>query len=306
MRSRLLLLAVAGALVFAAGCENPASPDAATINGTGISRDALYDKAAAYASVPEDPFGLGTGTEGAYSSASLANLLSDELIGVIVDDAAERYGIEADPGLIDQFLASDLGSYRGLPEDELQEFARLQALGQQLVEYTDANEWWTDEEAERYAELVAEDEPLACTRHILVETEAEADDILDQLEDGADFAELAAASIDTASAATGGDLGCNPQGAFVAEFEAAVAEAGAGEVIGPIETEFGFHVILVDQPYAVPTIQTAGGDGWVRFVLGTADVDVDPRFGTWDAAGFAVVPPEGAQTPAPEDPTVVQ
>lgn len=90
-------------------------------------------------------------------------------------------------------------------------------------------------------------EAQACARHILVESAALADELALELAEGADFAELARDySIDGGSAARGGDLGCFPRGVMVAPFEAAAFEGALG-VVAPVETQFGFHLVL---PYA--------------------------------------------------------
>lgn len=143
-----------------------------------------------------------------------------------------------------------------------------------------------------------------CSRHILVATEAEADDVLAELADGTDFAELAQQrSTDPGSGAAGGDLGCQAQGTFVPEFEAALADAGEGEVVGPVETQFGFHVIqrlagADPDPGAVieaglPTAFPGEGEfqAWFDDQLHFDDVDVDPRYGTWDPVAVQVLPP---------------
>ena len=84
--------------------------------------------------------------------------------------------------------------------------------------------------------------------HILVATKEEADAIKAELDGGADFAELAKAkSTDTGSGANGGDLGWFGLGMMVKPFEDAVVAAKVGEVTGPIQSEFGFHLILVKE-----------------------------------------------------------
>lgn len=68
------------------------------------------------------------------------------------------------------------------------------------------------------------------------------------LENGADFAELAAAkSEDPGSKARGGDLGTFGRGEMVPEFEAAAFAAPVGKVVGPVRTSFGWHLIRVDE-----------------------------------------------------------
>ena len=84
--------------------------------------------------------------------------------------------------------------------------------------------------------------------HILVATEEEAVKLKADLAGGADFAELAKAnSTDTGSGANGGDLGWFGLGAMVKPFEDAVVAAKVGEVAGPVQSDFGFHLILVKE-----------------------------------------------------------
>jgi peptidyl-prolyl cis-trans isomerase C len=93
--------------------------------------------------------------------------------------------------------------------------------------------------------------------HILVATKEEADKLKADLSGGADFAELAKAnSTDTGSGANGGDLGWFGLGMMVKPFEDAVVAAKVGEVTGPVESEFGWHLILVKETRAAanPTL----------------------------------------------------
>ncbi len=84
--------------------------------------------------------------------------------------------------------------------------------------------------------------------HILVATQEEADAIKTELAGGADFAEVAKTkSTDTGSGANGGDLGWFGLGMMVKPFEDAVIAAKVGEVAGPIQTDFGWHLILVKE-----------------------------------------------------------
>lgn len=93
--------------------------------------------------------------------------------------------------------------------------------------------------------------------HILVETAEEAEAIKAELAAGGDFAEIAKAkSTDTGSGAQGGDLGWFGLGMMVQPFEDAVVAAKVGEVAGPVQSEFGYHLILVKEtrPAAQPTL----------------------------------------------------
>jgi parvulin-like peptidyl-prolyl isomerase len=89
-----------------------------------------------------------------------------------------------------------------------------------------------------------------CIRHILFNPDQRerAEDVKGRLEDGGNFEELAREfSQDPGSAEEGGSLGCVPQGQFVPEFDEAAFGAETGEVVGPVETEFGFHLIEVTE-----------------------------------------------------------
>jgi peptidyl-prolyl cis-trans isomerase C len=84
--------------------------------------------------------------------------------------------------------------------------------------------------------------------HILVEGEDRAKELLAELNGGADFAALAKTnSTDTGSGANGGDLGWFGMGAMVKPFEDAVIAAEMGKVVGPVKSDFGWHLILVKE-----------------------------------------------------------
>ena len=81
-------------------------------------------------------------------------------------------------------------------------------------------------------------------RHILVETEEEANSILQQLQEGTvDFAELAKEKSTDPSASNGGDLGFFYRGQMVKEFEDAAFSLEPGEISGVVKTDFGYHII---------------------------------------------------------------
>ena len=83
--------------------------------------------------------------------------------------------------------------------------------------------------------------------HILVETEEEAQAIKAELDEGADFAELAKEKSTGPSGPGGGDLGWFGLGAMVPEFEAAIVTLEPGQVSDPVKTQFGWHVISLNE-----------------------------------------------------------
>jgi peptidyl-prolyl cis-trans isomerase C len=84
-------------------------------------------------------------------------------------------------------------------------------------------------------------------RHILVETEDQAKKVEDELKKGADFAELAKKESKDPGASDGGDLGFFTKDQMVPEFSAAAFALEPGKISDPVKTQFGWHVIKVEE-----------------------------------------------------------
>lgn len=105
--------------------------------------------------------------------------------------------------------------------------------------------------------------------HILVETEEEAEALIAELGEGADFAELAQERSIGPSGPNGGELGWFTAGMMVPTFEEAVFALSVGEVSAPVETQFGWHVILLNdtrdqEPPALEEVRAELEDGLRR------------------------------------------
>jgi peptidyl-prolyl cis-trans isomerase C len=101
------------------------------------------------------------------------------------------------------------------------------------------------------ADLPSEDEVKAS--HILLETEDEAKAVIAEIKGGADFVEVAKAKSTGPSAANGGDLGYFTKGRMVPEFSEAAFAMKVGEVGDePVKTQFGWHVIKVEERRKAP------------------------------------------------------
>ncbi len=88
--------------------------------------------------------------------------------------------------------------------------------------------------------------PSASARHILVKTEEQANDLKQQIADGADFGELAKEHSSCPSGSSGGDLGTFEKGAMVPEFDEVVfSDFPIGECSAPVQTQFGYHLLEV-------------------------------------------------------------
>jgi len=79
--------------------------------------------------------------------------------------------------------------------------------------------------------------------HILVETEDKAQGLLDIIKKGADFAQLAKQFSKCPSGQNGGDLGMFGRGQMVPVFETAAFNSQVGTIVGPVQTQFGYHLI---------------------------------------------------------------
>ncbi|MGL6173473.1 MAG: peptidylprolyl isomerase, partial [Cellulosilyticaceae bacterium] len=111
-----------------------------------------------------------------------------------------------------------------------------------------ANVTVTEEEARTYFDANKNmfiSGPKARASHILVSNEESAQKILDEINEGLDFAEAAQKYSSCPSGQAGGDLGEFGPGQMVPEFDAAVFSMKAGEMSAPIQTQFGFHIVKV-------------------------------------------------------------
>ncbi len=90
--------------------------------------------------------------------------------------------------------------------------------------------------------------PRAVASHILVKTEDQANELKQQIEGGASFADLAKEHSSCPSGKGGGSLGEFTQGQMVPEFDRVVfGDLAVGAVSEPVKTQFGYHLILVDK-----------------------------------------------------------
>lgn len=85
----------------------------------------------------------------------------------------------------------------------------------------------------------------ATARHILVDSQQECEQLKSQIENGADFAALAAEYSKCPSGQSGGDLGEFSPGQMVPEFDRVVFHEAIGEVHGPVATQFGYHLVEI-------------------------------------------------------------
>lgn len=311
------------ALVVSA-CGGGAGESAATVDGTdytvGDVNELVFDDGA---TVSKDQFAQFLGflvqwdivTRAAEADYGVS--FTDEEIS----EAAQNIYTENAQGAttFEEFLEANAVS-----EEFLNKVAHLQLVETDVrIALSDDLESFSQEDIDAQREASIDALTEVCASHILVETEEEANDILDRLDAGEEFADLAMElSLDTGSGAEGGDLECRVpvgQGGYVEEFANATLENEIGVPSAPVETQFGFHIILV-YDRTIPTDEELPSEeeiietmkipavnqaltAWIGSALTSADVTVNEKFGTWQTEPTAgVVPPTdepAATTTAP-------
>ena len=128
-------------------------------------------------------------------------------------------------------------------------FARNRLLMDNLLA-VEGKEALTDDNMKKVYEDAAKQitgEAEVHARHILVESEAEAKTVADELKKGADFAELAKKKSKDPGAADGGDLGFFTKDQMVPEFSAVAFTLEPGKISDPVKSQFGWHIIKVEE-----------------------------------------------------------
>jgi foldase protein PrsA len=211
-----------------------------------------------------------TQLENAGGSQILSQLIANQLIR----DGAKKYNITASQKEIDDAINQMKQQYGITSDDQLnqslaqnhmtmQEFRdnmEIQVLEKKLGE-KDVNV--TPAEIKDYynknKDQLATQESVTAS-HILVKTEAEANQVEQRLKKGEDFAKVAKeVSIDPGSKNKGGDLGTFTKGQMDPDFEKAAFALKPGQISAPVHTQYGWHIIKVTahQPAKVPTLAEA-------------------------------------------------
>ena len=209
----------------------------ASVGDAEITKDALYDKMVASA-----------------GAATLEAMISNE----VVNQEAENADVKVTQEELDAEMAVYEESYGGTEaleealttsgmsvadlEEEMEIYLKIEKIIGPDIEITDEQiSAYFDENKDSFEQPSQVD-----ASHILVATQEEADEVKGKLDEGGDFAELAAEySTDAANAESGGALGAFGAGEMAAEFEEAAFSMEVDEISNPVETDYGFHIIKV-------------------------------------------------------------
>ncbi|HVM20896.1 MAG TPA: peptidylprolyl isomerase [Egibacteraceae bacterium] len=329
-----VILAALAVLALAACGELAGTGDpnvAATVNGTEIPVSAVEQRFEQARNQPQLAQQLEADADGTFRTEVQAQILSQLVVTELLEQWADDLDIDATEEEVQQEreeLVEQLGGEEafqqaveesGLSEEDVELQMRQRVLQDKIADSVTADVDIAEEDIAAFYEENADERfgERAGARHILVEDRALANRLLSQLEDGADFAELAQEhSTDQGSGAQGGDLGEFGRGQMVPEFEEAVFSAEEGELVGPVQTQYGFHIIEVTSRQEAQDLdevrdeirdeltQSQEGDllqQQLRERTEDAVVTVNPRFGTWNPETGQVEPesPLGDTTETP-------
>ena len=326
-RLRFPLLALVAVLALAATACGSVTSYAATVDGTRISRSDLEgelrdiagnDKYLQYIESE-----VQVRSTGVFDAAFTAQVLTNQIVYEMVRQDLERRKIavtQADLDAARPSVAARMGGEEILdsftPEYRdtlIRRSAEISVLSFALLE-----QGTPEEAAKAYYDSHQDEFAQACAKHILVPTKEEADQVKGRLDAGENFGDVAkAVSKDTGSAAQGGELGCfGKENQLVPEFGQAVFAQPVNQVSGPVQTQYGFHLILVSSRDVPPYDQAKGAardkavvagqeklTAWFNGMIEKAKVNVNPEYGTFEKKGTEsrVVAPE-APTTAPAAP----
>lgn len=284
-----------------AGCDRGKGPVVAKVDGSTITLD---DLEARLAETPE-----------AYQQYAVSPQGRREFLNVLIREKvvlmeARKAGLQKQAAYRQAIARYDEEARRRAKEyrESLLVESYLRRLRSKDLAATDA------EVAQYYqAHRAQYDHPVEIhASHILVQTEAEANTVLDRLKQGASFESLAREfSKDPATASRGGKLTPFRRGTLVPEFEDAAFKLKVGEVSSPVKTPFGFHIIKKTGQTALPVrpfealkeelrarLEREKFDAWVKRKEADLGVSVDEK----SLAAFAPVAPSTA--PYSEEHTV--
>jgi parvulin-like peptidyl-prolyl isomerase len=307
VHSRRIWIAVFTAVVglILAGCAANGVPSgvSATVNGIQIS-DAEIEELT-----------IGSEDDVSTDGEEYRNLLTNSIVTTaMVSTAQAELGLEdlstkeASDAFLSQASQQDIELIgRVASNPDLTEHAVDLVIVQLNVRETVKRKLAT--ETEFLQEVWQNDQNLlmqVCARHVLVATEDEANAARDRFEAGEDLSDLATElSLDTVS--PGGALPCPSRpDDFLQPFSSVVATAPVDVLAGPVETQFGWHIVLVDSrefPQSLddlaenplrwlpPSIIDSAWIGWINEALEVSDIVVRSQIGTWYPPVDGIIPP---------------
>ncbi len=307
-RSILLLIALALLAVLAAACSSDSANSSTSSNAALAASNNAVNPAGANVQQPtEEPLAarvngqpitlaefqrerarraMGLDIQPATVAAFDANVLQTMIDQLLIDQAAAQLGIVVSDAEVDAELAvqADIAAGNNQRLDEIVA-AQLYTMDEYRHVIHDMLL------SQKVSESVANVSPYAMqvhSRHILVADEATARALLDQIKQGADFAQLAMQySLDSSTARTGGDLDWVSEGDLLQpEVEHAIFSLQPGEIApDPVKSSLGYHIvqtleIVQDRPLSQAALAEKRQHAFLDWLQAQRDMAVIERFVT--------------------------
>jgi parvulin-like peptidyl-prolyl isomerase len=315
-RPRLLACLALIAVLALSACSKSGSQNAAnaaTVNGNAITNDQVQNAIPAFemlAKLNQSTCGGVTGSAAAERSACARVVLTTFIQGEVVGQYAAAHGIKPDAAGTDAVISrvqtgvggaaafTKLLSDNHVTADQFRSLLTKLSVFQTVRSALGAQQLTDATLQQDYQKNKAQYTNLH-VQHILVKTKAEAEKILKQA-NPQNFADLAKKySTDPSAAQNGGDIN-SPASGLVQPFVDAVLAAKPGDIIGPVHTQFGWHVIHVISVDVTPFDQAKADilssaaqpifSAWLTKQTAAAKITVNPRYGMFDQQQNKVVP----------------
>ena len=304
------LLGVLGLTLALPACFTGDPGLAASVGDSQLSVDEAADLYTAYTLTPEFEQ-LQTSDPESAPAQGAATVVGNWVVEQLLQAGAAQLDVEVTDDEVTEALElqiqQQLGSQeafdqllvdQGITEETIREQLRAGLLREQLAQEILAGVEISESDIEAAYEA---NFAVPGVRAIVTQTEEEAQDALDRIAGGEDFAEVAAeVSIDS-SGQQGGEVGSLAPGAFPPDLQAALEEAEDGDLVGPLPLQDVFVIAERGTPPSLEDVRDQI-ESTLRDQLGNpeiqaftaqlfedADVVVNPRFGLWDPATGTVV-----------------
>lgn len=256
----VLLMTMLGVMLTGCGQPKLSADTLAVVNGRTISKDDLSTRLKIFELFFKQPMDAQESKKQVLDQMVRDRLVRDAAgqANVTVTDEQVENEMSRFFGALDrQYVTRDEVNKQleklGLTNDQIAAFLKEFLIGQRMVEAKKGEVKTTEEELHAYYDEKKETlynykEDVTRAAHVLVplDQEAKAKEIAAKAKAGGDFAELARLySVDPASAALGGDLGYFTRDGMVKEFADAAYGIDPGRTSDPVQTQFGWHIILV-------------------------------------------------------------
>mgnify|MGYP002344120351 CR=1 FL=1 len=247
-----------------AGCEKLNKNSVATVDGDNISKEEFNKNFNMYKKAYESQYGSDIMSTVVSGDKTFEEVLKEKTLDLLISEklivgrANEKKIAVSEKDITDQINSykEELGGEEkytqflkdnDMTEEYFKDNIKKELLIQKYKDDYINNLKISNEDAKKYFEENKDSFIKIRASHILLKTEDEAKKVEERLKKGEKFNDLAyELSIDKVSAAKGGDLGYFTKGQMVEEFDNAAFALKVGEVSGIVKTDYGFHIIKVD------------------------------------------------------------